>query len=50
MDDSSGAFALDLINWTKKERRVKVAGRRFPPRYAARQIEKKMNASLKGGY
>ena len=50
MDGQGEGFALGLmVDWTKEERKVKVAGRRLLPRPAASKVVvEKMNASLKG--
>lgn len=42
------ASALDLVDGTKRGRKVKVAGRRLLPRPAASKVVKKMNGSLEG--
>ena len=44
MNDYGGVSALGLATW-KKERMVKVAGRRLPPRRAASNIREKEKVS-----
>ena len=49
MDGQGEGFALGLVvDWTKRERKVKVAGRRLLPRPAASKVVEKMYVSLKG--
>lgn len=46
MNGYGGAPALNLVDWTRRGRKVKVAGRRLLPRPAASKVVEKMNASL----
>ena len=48
MNDYGVSLALDLQGWTKRERKVKVAGRRLLPRPAASKIKEEMNANPDG--
>ena len=48
MNGFGGAFALDLLNWVKRGRKVKVAGRRLLPRPTVSKKLEKMNASMEG--
>lgn len=48
MDGFGRVFALGLIGWTKREKRVKMAGRRLLPRPAASKVGEKRIANVKG--
>ena len=50
MDGQGEGFAVGLVvDWTKRERKVKMTGRRLLPRPAASKVVvEKMSASLKG--
>lgn len=48
MDGFGGSFALGLMEWTEREKMVKMAGRRLLPRPAASKVVEKRDANLKG--
>ena len=48
MDGVVGALALDLMDWTRRERMAKMATRRLLARSAASKVGERTDASLKG--